>query len=419
MNPSEECNEIKQYLLTLPELISAGITTQQSLSEEYQGLAPQGEPNSLDLDRLESTNFKFGEEFANNGGKNVKCNYDPKTKEIYWTIPDSDYTEEDLMDLKDKDPEKYEELMEGATTPDGEGIKMAGSGARMNNQQLIESQLDPNNPVPFFPTHGDPSSIINIMNEGDKEAEIPGLGEGLENNVLTLTNEVKDSQGNITEETEVIDKPEEVNKILRERVNRYDFSNTLNSSTAVNLYGNALKKNITKLDEIRKNKKSGDLNQTERRLMETWYGTNWVDNLDKGTVDVGDVFAEYEKNGTAGFGPYIGDEQGEAAKSDIVQWQRNILSNGLILDYEKQFIVPEPDYSSKKIEEFNVGSMNAGPSLNLPDENDPNISTTAVNLPNVSNGDTNGDGHLDEAEKEAMAAGEVKLKEADATGLNF
>ena len=28
MNPSEECNEIKQYLLTLPELISAGITTQ-------------------------------------------------------------------------------------------------------------------------------------------------------------------------------------------------------------------------------------------------------------------------------------------------------------------------------------------------------------------------------------------------------
>jgi hypothetical protein len=136
--------------------------------------------------------------------------------------------------------------------------------------------------------------------------------------------------------------------------------------------------------------------------METWYGTNWIDNLDKGTVDVGDVFAEYEKNGTAGFGPYIGDEQGEAAESNIVQWQRNILSNGLILDYEKQFIVPEPNSSG-----------------NLPDENDPNISATSVNLPNPSNGDTDGDGHLSTEEKEAMAAGEVKLKEADATGLNF
>ena len=95
-----------------------------------------------------------------------------KLKKLYWTIPDSDYTEEDLMDLKDKDPEKYEELMEGATTPDGEGIKMAGSGARMNNQQLIESQVDPNNPIQFFPTHGDPASIVNIMHDGDKEAEI-------------------------------------------------------------------------------------------------------------------------------------------------------------------------------------------------------------------------------------------------------
>ena len=387
MNPNEECNETMAYLETLPGLIAGGIQTQTELSKQYAKIgkngAAQGEPNSLDLDRLENTNFVFGEEFANNGGKNVRCNYDPKTREIYWTIPG---TKEAILD---ENGEIDEDAGYIETLP-----------ARMNNQQLIESQVDPNNPIQFFPTHGDPASIVNIMHDGDKEAEIPGLGEGLENNVLTLTNEVKDSQGNITEETEVIDKPEEVNKILRERVNGYDFSNTLNSSTAVNLYGNALKKNITKLDEIRKNKKSGDLNQTERRLMETWYGTNWVDNLDKGTVDVGDVFAEYEKNGTAGFGPYIGDEQGEAAKSDIVQWQRNILSNGLILDYEKQFIVPEPDYSSKKIEEFNVGSMNAGPSLNLPDENDPNISTTAVNLPN-------------------SAANEVKLKEADATGLNF
>ena len=48
-------------------------------------------------------------------------------------------------------------------------------------------------------------------------------------------------------------------------------------------------------------------------------------------------------NGTAGFGPYIGDERGQAADNDIVKTQRAILSNGLILDYEDQFLLDEPE----------------------------------------------------------------------------
>ena len=53
MNPSEECTELKEYLLTVPGKISAGIQTQTELSKQYakigkNGAAP-GEPNSLDF----------------------------------------------------------------------------------------------------------------------------------------------------------------------------------------------------------------------------------------------------------------------------------------------------------------------------------------------------------------------------------
>ena len=231
--------------------------------------------------------------------------------EIYWTIPGR---EEPILD-EDGNVDESAGVIE--TLP-----------ARINNKALIESQLDPNNKVSFFPTHGDPAPIINIMHEGDKEAGIPGLGEGIEGNVLTITEEVEDASGKIVEQTTEYE-GKEANDIIRKRVNGYDFTNTLNSAGAADLYGDAVKKNIKKLEEIKK-KDPASLNETEIRIMKTWYGDNYAENLESGEADADDPIAQFEANGTAGFGPYIGDERGQAADNDIVKTQRAILSNGLI-----------------------------------------------------------------------------------------
>jgi hypothetical protein len=84
MNVLEKMSVIEQ----LPKQIAQGIEVQGSLSKtfnEMNKIAP-GDPNSLDTDRVSTTNYAFGEEMANNGGRNVKCNFDPETLEIYWTL---------------------------------------------------------------------------------------------------------------------------------------------------------------------------------------------------------------------------------------------------------------------------------------------------------------------------------------------
>ena len=267
----------------------------------------------------------FGEEFARNNGANVVCNYDPKSKEIYWTIPD-----------------RQESILNDDGSVDEDAGYIDFLGARMNNKALIESQLNPNNAVEFFPTHGDPSPILNVMHEGDKEADIPGLGEGIKGDVLTITKEVEGDDGEMIEEKTDY-KGKEANAIIRKRLNGYDFSNTLNSSGAQNLYGDAVKKNIRKLQEI-KEKDVSTLNDTEKRILKTWYGEDMK-------LDDKDPIVKFRENGSAGFGPYIGDDRGQASQSDIVQLQRDILSNGLILDYEDKFLLKEQEEIKSDIEE--------------------------------------------------------------------
>jgi hypothetical protein len=47
-----------------------------------------------------------------------------------------------------------------------------------------------------------------------------------------------------------------------------------------------------------------------------------------------------KNNGSAAFGPWIGGDQSAGAKkNDIVKLQRQIMSNGLILDYEKKVFI--------------------------------------------------------------------------------
>ncbi len=324
MNPSEECNETMAYLETLPKQIADGIGTQKALTQRYNeiGKIPQGQPNSLDLDRVSSDNFIFGEEFAQNNGANVVCNYDPKSKEIYWTIPG-----------------KREPILDENGEIDEDAGYIETLPARMNNKALIESQLDPNNSVDFFPTHGDPAPIVNLMHEGDKEKDLPGLGEGIEGNVLTITKEVKDDEGNVTEEKTKLE-GKEANNIIRKRLLNYDFKNTLNSPGAKNLYGDAVKKNIKKLEQI-KDKDPNTLTDTEKKILKTWYG-------DDMKLDDDDPIVKFQANGSAGFGPYIGDDRGQAAQSNIVQLQREILSNGLILDYEDKFLLDEPEETQEE-----------------------------------------------------------------------
>lgn len=352
ISDSDECSRKMSVIEQLPQQIAQGVEVQGSLTNtfnEMNKIAP-GEPNSLDTDRVSTTNYAFGEEFANNGGRNVKCNFDPETLEIYWTL-------DEQVELEDGRAVP----IRGAQDPTT-GKYLGGKQYRINNAELIKSQLDPNNKVPFFPVNGDSAPIINIMHDGDKEQGIPGLGEGLKDNVLTYTK--KNDQGQtITEEIDGNRDPKAVNEILRERVNQYSFEGTLNSSNAANLWGGSLRKNLNEVKRIKdKNPtKPEDLNSTERKLMETWYGPNWFE--EGGMEDANDPMVQYENNGSAAFGPWIGGDQSAGAKdNDIVKLQRQIMSNGLILDYEKKYLLPTSDQVETKddgtteinIEETNV-----------------------------------------------------------------
>jgi hypothetical protein len=338
ISDSDECSRKMSVIEQLPKQIAQGIEVQGSLSKtfnEMNKIAP-GDPNSLDTDRVSTTNYAFGEEMANNGGRNVKCNFDPETLEIYWTLDEQVNIQGDRA-----------VPIRGAQDPTT-GKSLGGKQYRINNAELIKSQLDPNNTVPFFPINGDSAPIISIMHDGDKEQGIPGLSEGLKDNILTITEKNEDGK-NIEKEIDGNTDPEAVNDILRKRVNQYSFEGTLNSSNAPNLWGGSLRKNLNEVKRIKdKNPtKPEDLNSTERKLMETWYGPNWYE--EGGMEDADDPMVQYENNGSAAFGPWIGGDQSAGAKkNDIVKLQRQIMSNGLILDYEKKYLLDTPEQVETK-----------------------------------------------------------------------
>lgn len=327
-----ECSELQAYLLTLPDEIANGIGVQGSLSEEYDKIMQNspGEPNSLDLDRVDNNNYIFGREFAENGGKNVRCKINPDTKQIYWEIEPTTYTAKEMAAMT---PEEREEILDGAEYKGG-NFTVKDSGGIIYNSALLKTQLDPKNPIPFFPTHGDPSEVTNIMHNGGGGA--PGLGVGFkgDKNGGVLTIKKGDTKTEITD-------PKEINVELQKRLNEYDFTNTLNSNGAINLYNGAIAKNIKRLELIQ-NKPIDQLTDTEKRLAETWYGENWEKNLREHTTDEGDNIRTYKERGASPFGPWEGSDEQLAETVPVLQTQRDILENGLRLDYEEKYMLTEP-----------------------------------------------------------------------------
>ena len=207
---------------------------------------------------------------------------------------------------------------------------------------MIASQTNPNNKTPFFPTHGDPKKVTNIMHNGDKKENVLGIGEGLDKDAMTLTKTVNGVETILTTK-------KDINTELRERLSAYDFEGTLNSSGAIDLYGSAIKKNIERLDEL-KSKDFESLTTTDKRLLETWYGSNWEKNF-KGEFDAGDEndpIAEYEANiedggtGSAAFGPWNASDP-NLKNNPHLALQRGIVSNGLIIDYENEYLYEEEE----------------------------------------------------------------------------
>jgi len=335
---STKCSEDMAYWLSLPEQIASGIGVQQALSGEYDnmiGINP-GDPNSLDLDRVDPNNFKFGREFHENGGKNVKCNYDPKTKQIYWTIADKTYTAEEIAEM-----DEATRVENGIPVDYTEGdYTVPDSGARMNNAELIRSQSDPNNKVPFFPRHGDPKIITSIMHGGSPEDGVEGaIGVGLKDGILTEEIKVDDGQGGIKIEKKITTNTAEVNDKIRKRLVNYDFKDTLNAPGTKNLYGGALKTNLQKLDQLR-NKDINDLTITEQKLAETWYGSDWREELNNpdAVLEEDDPIAVYKEGGTAAFGPYIGGDPNNAETNSLINFQRGVIENSLIFNYEDEYL---------------------------------------------------------------------------------
>jgi hypothetical protein len=341
---TDECAELQAYLMTLPDQIANGIGVQGSLQEEYEKIMkhPPGATNSLDADRVDVNNLNFGREFAENSGRNVVCKIDPKTKQIYWEIPDR--TETHIEYEYDENGEIIGE----------EEVEIEVLGGRIYNDALVKTQLDPNNPVPFFPTHGDPSEITNIMHNGGGDGT-SGIGTGLKGDILTVTAEGGEAGEDVEVETKELDTPELVNEELRRRLNNYDFTNTLNSSGAVKLYNNAVKTNINKLKGI-ENKSVEDFTITEQRLAETWYGGNWKTSANEdGTLkaDENDAIKKYEEDGAAAFGPWLPLET--ETPNGTQQLQRAILSNSLRFNYEDEYLIKEPP-KEEIIEEVEIKS---------------------------------------------------------------
>ena len=79
------------------------------------------------MDRVGTDAFLFGEEFRQNNGANVVCNYDPETMEIYWTIPGR---EEPILD-------------EDGNVDESAGV-IENLPARINNKALILNILKEN-----------------------------------------------------------------------------------------------------------------------------------------------------------------------------------------------------------------------------------------------------------------------------------
>ena len=77
---------------------------------------------------------------------------------------------------------------------------------------------------------------------------IKTLSKELKDNIWTDKKQVPDGQGGYKEEVTTTNDPVEINKKIIERLDKYDFEGTLNSSTSVNLYANALQTNLKKLE---------------------------------------------------------------------------------------------------------------------------------------------------------------------------
>ena len=188
-----------------------------------------------------------------------------------------------------------------------------------------------------FPTHGDSKPVIDIIHNGSDDVD--GLSVGLDKDKEILV--IKGEEG---EDDVEIKGQAEINKKLRERLAAYDFEGTLNSPISKTLYSRSLKKNLEKLDKI-KGKDVKDLTSTEERLLKTWYGDNWEKNF-QGEFEKGDekdMIAVYEKDGTAGFGPWIGSDPNLGKTNPTANFQRGVVSNGLIMDYEDEYLYEEKE----------------------------------------------------------------------------